>query len=501
MKIKVILFVIVPILVAIYISYLKITKYNISYKPELNIKSWNIEAHVKIKGRNKSAKFSLELPVNTSNYEIVSENFVSNGFGVAMLNSIDKNARRAQWSGFAEEKDYDFYYRAKVTLTNSDSLTKLGEAYSSSLNEEQKLLVEDFLKYIKNKKLSEDDFIADLTNELLKGDTESANSLRTKADTDFKKTALLASILIEAGYQARAVSGIKLQNAERSIRFFPWVEVFIKDRWVGVDVRKAKVGISRSWFAWRKSGEPFLITKGVDNPEVSVSVNPEDAMLDRPSIPQSALDKFPSVQRLPIEAQALYRVLLVMPIGALLVAFIRSIIGIKTLGTFMPVLIALSFRETQLFWGLVLYLSIIILSLGARNLFEHLQLLVVPRLTATMTLVVIVIFLFSSVMEYLDLNKALSVALFPIVILTMMIERISVIWEELGLWKATMQTATSLAVASLVYFVISNSYVQYYLMVFPEILLIVLSLSILLGRFTGYRLTELYRFRTFLPKK
>jgi hypothetical protein len=36
--------------------------------------------------------------------------------------------------------------------------------------------------------------------------------------------------------------------------------------------------------------------------------------------------------------------------------------------------------------------------------------------------------------------------------------------------------------------------------VFPELLLAILALTLLLGRYTGYRLTELWRFRETLRK-
>nr|WP_265416054.1 7TM domain-containing protein [Orrella marina] len=42
-----------------------------------------------------------------------------------------------------------------------------------------------------------------------------------------------------------------------------------------------------------------------------------------------------------------------------------------------------------------------------------------------------------------------------------------------------------------------NPYVEHLFFVFPELLLIVLALALLVGRYTGYRLVELLRFRTF----
>jgi hypothetical protein len=39
--------------------------------------------------------------------------------------------------------------------------------------------------------------------------------------------------------------------------------------------------------------------------------------------------------------------------------------------------------------------------------------------------------------------------------------------------------------------------VKYWAFYFPELLLVLLALIILIGRYTGYRLSELFRFRDF----
>ena len=44
-------------------------------------------------------------------------------------------------------------------------------------------------------------------------------------------------------------------------------------------------------------------------------------------------------------------------------------------------------------------------------------------------------------------------------------------------------------------FMMMNEYVAYLFFNFPELLLVVLSLIILIGRYTGYRVTELFRFK------
>src|SRR5690625_6757069 len=51
------------------------------------------------------------------------------------------------------------------------------------------------------------------------------------------------------------------------------------------------------------------------------------------------------VQQLPIEEQSMFKLLFLLPLGAAVVVFMRIIVGLKTSGTFMPVLISLRSEE------------------------------------------------------------------------------------------------------------------------------------------------------------
>jgi len=96
----------------------------------------------------------------------------------------------------------------------------------------------------------------------------------------------------------------------------------------------------------------------------------------------------------------------------------------------------------------------------------------------------------------ISFNLGLSVSLFPIVILAMIIERTALMWEENGP-SATLKAALSNVLAgTLGYFCISNSYVQHWAFTFPELLLVVLALNILVGRYNGFNLMEYFRFRS-----
>jgi hypothetical protein len=198
---------------------------------------------------------------------------------------------------------------------------------------------------------------------------------------------------------------------------------------------------------------------------------------------------------LPLDTQQVYRVILMVPLGVLILVVMRNVVGFVTFGTFMPVLIALALRETTLVWGLALFTLIIGAGLLVRAYLGHLQLLVVPRLACILIVVILLIAAFSVVTHALGIDRGLAIALFPLVIMTMTIERMSIVWDESGPGAALKQGFGSLAVAAICYAAMSAEYVESLLFIYPEILLVILAITVALGRYSGYRLVDLWRFR------
>ena len=92
-------------------------------------------------------------------------------------------------------------------------------------------------------------------------------------------------------------------------------------------------------------------------------------------------------------------------------------------------------------------------------------------------------------------DQVLSVTYFPTIILAWTIERMSILWEEEGGHEVLVQGSGSLLVAVLAYLAMSSRLVSHLTFNFPELTLSLLGLILLLGKYTGYRLSELYRFR------
>ena len=86
---------------------------------------------------------------------------------------------------------------------------------------------------------------------------------------------------------------------------------------------------------------------------------------------------------------------------------------------------------------------------------------------------------------------------FPIVILTMLVERFSITMAEEGIREAMIQAGFSVLVAVAIYPIFRSDQAEYLMFTFPELVLVVMGFLVLIGGYTGYRVADLIRFRSF----
>jgi hypothetical protein len=119
----------------------------------------------------------------------------------------------------------------------------------------------------------------------------------------------------------------------------------------------------------------------------------------------------------------------------------------------------------------------------------------VPRLSIILTVVILCVVFGVSLLDYMQLTPSAQAVLLPMVILTMLIERFYVTTEEDGLMFTLQLAAGTLVVAALCYLVLSWDEVGKFVLAYPEAHFFTIAAFILLGRYAGYRITELWRFR------
>ena len=194
-------------------------------------------------------------------------------------------------------------------------------------------------------------------------------------------------------------------------------------------------------------------------------------------------------------SQNLLKILLMIPFGALVVVIFRNIIGLETFGTFLPALIAAASRETGLFWGIIGFLLIILVSSLVRRVLDWVHLLHSPKMAIMLTTVVIVMILMTVFSVHFQLIDLAHITLFPIAILAITSERFAIIEVEQGWSKALRITLATLVVISAAYAIMDSLFLQSMVLAFPELLFVVVALNLWLGKWVGMRVFEFIRFR------
>jgi len=200
-------------------------------------------------------------------------------------------------------------------------------------------------------------------------------------------------------------------------------------------------------------------------------------------------------QDLPPAERQLVEFLLLLPLAALICCVIRTVIGLHTFGTFAPALLGLSFREVQSLAGV--FILIVVLSVGwmTRRGLAQLNLLQVSRSAVLLSVAVMLLLAYVLLSNHRGNPVSGAIPFLPLVIVTALVERFWTMEEEDGTSAALRTMAATLLTSLTVFLFVRWEFIVRSMIDSPELLGLVVAAQITLGRYTGFRLVELYRFR------
>lgn len=461
---------------------------------------WTIESAISFDSGPGSIKVNLLIPTLTPGFRVLNENPVSRGYGFSL--NYGSSGREAQWAVRRADGPQTIYYRVSVYQDPSVDQEDTTPPFPPPpvINEPFKTAVEVIVNDVRDHSADTTSFTTELLRRINDPSPDpNVELLLSDAADRAELVDIVTMMLAVARIPARVVHGFPLAGRQRHAEPAVWLEVHDGDQWRYFNPITGEQSLPERFFIWWRGNERLINVEGGSGVEVDFAVQQNHVDAVAIAETRAAKEKSGSIDfalySLPISTQAVYGVLLMIPVGALIMVVMRNLVGIDAFGTFMPVLIALAFRETQLFWGVVLFTLLVALGLSIRFLLERLRLLLVPRLSAVLIVVVVLMLMISLISHNLGLETGLSVALFPMVIIAMTIERMSVVWEERGAADAMRAAFGSLVVAVFAYIGMGLGWLEHLIFTFPELLLIILAIVLMLGRYTGYRLLELTRFR------
>jgi hypothetical protein len=190
--------------------------------------------------------------------------------------------------------------------------------------------------------------------------------------------------------------------------------------------------------------------------------------------------------------------ILILPLVAFFLVIIRNVIGLETFGTFSPMLLSLAFLTTGLAWGLVVFFILVGLGAGLRLVLQRLRLHLVSRVAILIAVVAVSMVGLTVLGATLGIGALLHVSIFPMVIMANIIENFTNTQLERGTGEAFRLTLNTLLVATCSYIGIEYTGLKPLVLTFPELLLGVIAIELLLGRWRGLRLVEYLRFHKML---
>ncbi|MFW6191274.1 MAG: inactive transglutaminase family protein [Thiohalospira sp.] len=453
---------------------------------------WEVEAQVRFTATGGPVRASLALPEQQAGFRRISEHTASSGYG---LDRTGEGGRRALWTVREAGGEQHLYYSVQLMEAPGavDPPVEPVEPEPILWEPPNEEAARDLVERARARSAG----AASLARQLIAAFGDADGESQRLLETSYSRPELLVRLLADAEIGARVVHGLELADGRRRQSLEPWLEVYTEEGPVLFDPESGERGRPDDLLLWERGGEAVLAVEGGEDSRVHFSMlrhrEPAARAVRSHLGGEGLLDL--TIHALPLEEQALFKTLLLIPVGALVVVILRVLVGVSTSGTFMPVLIALAFMRMSLATGLIAFTLVVATGLLIRGWLSRLNLLLVARVSAVIITVIAIMAVFSVLAWELGLNQAMTITFFPIIILAWTIERMSVIWEEEGGHEVLVQGGGSLLTAVLAYLAMDNPWVRHLTFNFPELQLALLALILLLGSYTGYRLLELRRFR------
>jgi hypothetical protein len=188
--------------------------------------------------------------------------------------------------------------------------------------------------------------------------------------------------------------------------------------------------------------------------------------------------------------------ILMLPVVATFIAFLRQVVGIKAFGIYTPLIVTFAFLATNgLKYGIAIFLAVILTGMIMRLVLKPFRLLYLPRVAIMLT--VVALFILGLLVLGGDLRRTglASVSIFPILIMITIVEKFIAVQIEKGNRTAMILAVETLVISVIGFFIASSMPFIKFIAAYPWVILFTVPINIILGKWTGLRLGEYFRFK------
>ncbi len=485
-----------------YSMWYKMAAWGFGLTPGLSTDVWTIESRISFKPTGDAIKVVIGRPSSGKEFKILDESVIAKGY------DVQKTDTQFVMTAPAQSKTQDVYYRV-LLYDNVEGRGKIEAPQPPkptvpSFDDQSLVFAKQILTVATEQPGDEAQQLIQLMNQDPPHEAVVAFLPERQSPKEMAQT--LVDLLALNAVPARVVRGIKLEENKKTFTPDVMLEAYTKGKWTVYNIETGDKGLPEDFVIFQRDGRTLVdVIGGTDSTyrfSVMKSVNSSFGMArHRAKVAETEGLFNASIYNLPIGQQNILKWLMVFPLAILMVVLMRNVVGIKTMGTFTPMLIAMAMVETGFLPGLICFTIIVGVGFLIRLLLSRLNLLLVPRIASVVIFVILMMQVFAVIGYQMDWRVASSALFFPIIIMAWVIERASITCEEEGFKSAAKEVFYSVLVAIVTYFVIVNDTIRHIMFAFNELNLVILFVVMLLGTYTGYRLTELKRFASLAKGK
>lgn len=190
--------------------------------------------------------------------------------------------------------------------------------------------------------------------------------------------------------------------------------------------------------------------------------------------------------------------ILLLPLLATIVVFFRYLVGLSGIGLLVPIALSITLLGTGVTPGFIMLAAIIVASLMSRFILIRFPIMQMPKVALSMLMVSIFLLIALTISSIYAIIDVRSLSIFPILLFILLSDRIVTIFLERDLIESIQTTLITLILAILGFLLLTWVQLRTFVLVYPESILLLIPINILIGRYFGLRMTEYIKFQPIL---
>lgn len=192
---------------------------------------------------------------------------------------------------------------------------------------------------------------------------------------------------------------------------------------------------------------------------------------------------------------------ILFPVITSIIATSRHLIGLKGFGVYAPAVLSVAFVSTGISSGLVMFIIVMLTALISRRIVSKFKLQYLPRTAMMLWGVSVAVLILLVATSFFGLTTFLTISIFPLLIIMLLTENFietQLMTSQSQALRLTLETVIIAIICSLI---ISLEPIQKAVLLYPEItVLSVAVFNIIVGRYSGLRFLEYFRFRSIIER-